>query len=101
MEFYRYDYDGGVRLTTLNLHKETAKGYWIGYGNPGDGFHSDSRWVTKSGKKRYAYPTKKEALTSFSRRKKQQVRILKNQLLNAESGLRNAEKMLKDLELEK
>ena len=76
-------------------------GYWIGYGNPGDGFHSDSRWVAKSGKKRYAYPTKKEALTSFFKRKKQQVRILGNKLRSAETALRNAEKMLKDLELEK
>lgn len=112
MKFYRYEErkwadinDFGelgssshdsVRLITLNLHRETPQGYWIGYGKPDDGFHSHSRWVAKHGKKRYAYPTKKEALWSFFARKKQQVRILKNQLRTAEIALRNAEGMLKN-----
>ena len=114
MKFYRYeerrysDIDdfgiGGsssyirVNLITLNLHKETPKGYWIGYGSYAPSMlHGNSRWVAKSGKKRYAYPTKKEALMSFFKRKKQQVRILKNQLRTAETALRDAEGMLKTI----
>jgi hypothetical protein len=103
MEFYRYEeHNNSVRLITLNLHKETLMGYWIGYGSTNVGsLRSESRWVAKSGKKRYAYPTKKEALTSLFKRKKQQVRILKKQLRTAEIALRNAEGMIKNLELKK
>jgi len=52
--------------------------------------------VAKYGKKRYAYPTKKEALRSFRARKKQQVRILSNQLRTAKMALLDAENMLKN-----
>jgi len=114
MEFYRYidrQYSDGyddnhlsslfssnlkVELMTFNLHKETPKGYWIGYGHITEGgLRSTSRWVAKYGKKRYAYPTKKEALRSFRARKKQQVRILGNQLRTAKMALLDAESMLK------
>lgn len=93
MEFYRYDivtyasmddeiygrmpFGAGemlntrLVLTTMQMHKETPKGYWIGFG----GFHiadlrSECRWVSKTSKKRYAYPSKEEALVGFLHRKK-------------------------------
>ena len=83
-----------VRLITLNLHKETPQGFWIGYGEPSKLF-STSRWISKYGKKRYAYPSKEQALWSFFKRKKQQVRIVKNQVRRAERALEDAERMLK------
>jgi hypothetical protein len=116
MEFYRYEVrqdsdfnDFGdapaplfphvrVQLKTFNLHRETPKGYWIGYGHTTEGsLRSTSRWVSRTAKKRYAFPTKEEALLSFFKRKKQQVRILGNQLRTAEIALRDAEGMLKNV----
>lgn len=88
MKFYRYDttyYADGpeLRLSEFNLYSETPKGYWIGWGHP-EGLHSDKRWVSKTGKKRYAYPTKAEALHSFIYRKKREIKILKARLEGSE-----------------
>ena len=101
MEFYRYEeyYSGDfytvkVRLITLNLHKETPQGYWIGWGRYApDYLRGNSRWVSKTGRKRYAYPTKEEAMTSFLARKEKQVKILKAQLRKAEGALHEGKKM--------
>ena len=112
MEFYRYDIhnyatldmDGDfvsplfpnpkVELTVLNLHKETPKGYWIGYGSLNDGsLRSQSRWVSKTSKKRYAHPTKEEALKSFIFRQKYAIKCLEDQLLNRKFALDIAKKM--------
>jgi len=108
MKFYRYDarvyaeidHDGEfcspsiripkIELTTLNLHKETPKGYWIGYGHPDNGYQSHSRWVSKTAKKRYAYPTKEEALTNYIKRTEKRIKILKSQLSECEFGLNRA-----------
>lgn len=96
MEFYRYeahetssvDQFGDVvskivpnpslTLYTYNLYKETPKGYWIGYGylTPDTSLRSDSRWVSKTAKKRYAYPTKEEALHNYIKRTEKRVKIL-------------------------
>ena len=49
-----------VELRTYNLYKETPKGYWIGYGNLVDAkLRGQAHWVSKTAKKRFAYPTKK------------------------------------------
>jgi len=111
MKFYRYeaivyaelDHDGdyvsprirvpSIVLTELNLHKETPKGYWIGYGHPDNGLQSHSRWVSKTATKRYAYPTKEEALTNYIKRTEKRIRILKSQLDECEYGLMKATKM--------
>lgn len=120
MEFYRYeaivyatmsndDGDYGYSelfrsrpkmvLHTYNLHKETPKGYWIGYGHPDNGYQSHSRWVSKTAKKRYAYPTKEEALTNYIKRTERRVKILKTQLSDTEYGLAAA-KVLEKTEKE-
>ena len=113
MKFYRYeevsyasmDHDGEyyspiipdvrVVLKTYNLHKETPKGYWIGhvYYAP-EYLRGNSRWVSKTGRKRFAYPTKEEAMTNFIKRTERRVKILKAQLLRAEIRLRNAKGMV-------
>lgn len=107
MKFYRYylvkygspENDWGltgyrikVQLTELNLHKETNKGYWIGYGElkPGK-LRSQSQWIAKQGKKRYAYSTKVEALENFVYRTKRRIRILKKQISDCDEALSFAE----------
>jgi hypothetical protein len=107
MKFYRYEakqYTSLLKayvnvkllLIELNLHKETLKGYWIGYGYVEEGkLRSTSKWVSKTARKRYAYPTKEEALTNYIKRTQRRVSILKNQLEVTERGLEVA----KELEL--
>ena len=112
MKFYRYDIqnyaslgaDGdyitptipspNIELTVLNLHKETPKGYWVGYGSlePGK-LRGQSKWVSKTSKKRFAYPTKEEALKSFIFRQKYALKILDYQRLNRKFALSEAEVM--------
>ena len=79
-----------LTLKTYNLHKETSKGYWIGYGHPYNGLQSHSRWVSKTSKKRYAYPTKEMALINYIKRTKRRISILKHQIKSSEDGLRLA-----------
>lgn len=107
MQFYRYeavvyanmssDYGYSIRsmpklvLHTYNLHKETPKGYWIGHGYYApDVLRGNSTWVSKTAKKRYAYPTKEEALTNYIKRTEYRIRILKSQLSDCEYGLKLA-----------
>lgn len=90
MEFYRYivkvtgskseDSHQHISLVfeVYNLHKETPKGYWIGFGIKEDNekLRGKSIWVSKTAKKRFAYKTKIEALQSLISIKKAQIRIL-------------------------
>ena len=102
MKFYRYDNvtysvivdvdadlyaSSGPKLVLYEytLHSETPKGYWIGV------FGGKDKWVSKTSRKRYAYPTKEEALEAFLKRKERQISILKGQLATAETAHRLAE----------
>lgn len=99
MKFYRYeaveyattDIDGEyvnpiypnpkLEIREFNLFKETPKGYWIGHMNPFGHSISDWRkWVSKTSKKRFAYPTKEEALVNFIKRTEKRLKILDWQL---------------------
>jgi len=116
MEFYRYDlmqfasmhddYEYGGNKTsipnpslvlhTYNLQAETPKGYWIGYGHPNNGYNrGDSRWVSKTAKKRYAYPTKEEALHNFIKRTERRIKILEYQAWFCKIGLNLGKKKMK------
>jgi hypothetical protein len=93
-QFYRYewqeyaecDHDGDycapsfpnpkLELRTYDLIKETEKGYWIGYKN----FSSWKKWIPKTSKRRFAYPTKQEAMKNFITRTKRRIKILKWQI---------------------
>jgi len=92
---YRYDAinvstnsdfpDIEIRLRTFKITKHTSKGVWIA---PGDMvYNSHTRWVSNSAKKRFAYPTKAEALESLHYRKYRQVEIVSWQLRCAEVAL--------------
>lgn len=116
MKFYRYEIathvSGGqddyyskpwsthsLKLIEMELHKETSKGYWIGHGVPGQGFVSKSQWISKTGKKRYAYPTKEEAIHNFICRTEMRLKILQSQIDKCKSGLHLIEHEVKNVEL--
>ena len=104
MEFYRYEittyFMGGtdvdseytissfpateLKLKTYPLLRETPQGYWISlYGLS----YSPKKWVSKTGRKRFAYPTQEEALNNFIRRTEKRVKYLENDLSSAQRGL--------------
>jgi hypothetical protein len=64
------------------VEKETPKGYWIV-----EQHCAKRRWVSKYGRKRYAYPTKEEALRSLRRRKELHVEYARVNLETAYQGL--------------
>jgi len=87
MEFYRYkilDLTQGsgffyipeceVTLLTFPLVRETPKGYWIL-----DELDLE-KWISKTSRKRFAYPTKKEAFLNFKKRTEKRLKILSHQV---------------------
>jgi hypothetical protein len=83
MEFYRYtdSHDAygyaHIELSLYVLLRETPCGYWIA---PKWAVNRCSitkekykKWISKDSKKRFAYPTKKEALQNFEKRKLRQI----------------------------
>jgi len=80
-----------VSETQFNLIKETNCGYWI------QREMGDKKWVSKTSRKRYAYPSKEEALKGFVARKFRQISILTAQLGNAKSAMAIGENLLKGL----
>lgn len=112
MNFYRYeaveyasmDWDGEyshskfpnpkLELRTFDLIKETPKGYWIGYKGF---FNSKFKWVSKTSKKRYAYPSKVEALDGYISRTKRRIEIIDYQLTSCKIGVDLAEMEKKKL----
>ncbi len=71
-----------VVLLTYNIVRLTPKGAWVS-GFPGD----KPRFVLNSARKRFACPTKEEAMTSFVARKNRQIRILTSQLQYVKEAL--------------
>jgi len=113
---YRYqaiqfqgDYhDIHLDLNEYRIVRETPKGFWIwiGFGLyenylPNE-LVTDKRdqefnkrilkqglkWVSNDCRKRWAYPTKKEAQINFQKRKQRHIKILKSQLSRAEDALK-------------
>ena len=73
-----------INLRIYTVISETLCGYHVqSYG--------DKRWVSKTSKKRLAYPTRDEAWTSFRARKTRQVAILKIQLELAQKALQHTQ----------
>lgn len=86
-----------VELRTFYLHKETPKGFWIGYGVPQAGLQSYRKWVSKTSRKRYAYPTEKEALTNFITRNIRRIKILQYQIDSCRTAVCIAKEMKTEL----
>ena len=88
-EFYRYmdthdRFGCHIDLTVFRMLRETECGYWIisdhfkRYEKPWpDGIvrmaERSKRWISKTSRKRFAYPTKEEALNNFKKRKERQI----------------------------
>ena len=76
-----------IVLKTHQILKETPKGFWIR-----DHVYW-KKWVSKDGRKRYAYPTKAEALNNFKFRKEKQRKILKARLDEVQQLLNQIDKV--------
>lgn len=76
-----------IRLIECRVLKVTPKGVWL------DTRFGD-RFVRLNANKRYACPTKAEALESFIQRKRRQIRILSRQLEDAEIAIQLAKREL-------
>lgn len=90
-----------LHLVEFQVLKETPKGYWVienGLNFPGS-VDRHKRWVSKDSTKRFCYPSKSEALSSFFRRKVRQVAILGHRLHFAEKALATAQRLLKEKKL--
>lgn len=71
-----------VHIRGYKVLKHTAKGVWLDTYGIGKG-----RFVRLQGRKRYACPTKAEALVSFIARKQAQKRILESRLEDVHDAL--------------
>lgn len=81
---YRKGYGGrGLTIREFYVMSETPKGWWINV----DG---KKTWISKTAKKRYAYPTREEALESFRCRKTAFVKHAQNMLEVAKTDLKIA-----------
>lgn len=93
--FYRYDecayFEGRLEVVATEFYvlKHTPCGVWIE-----SRFGSIKRFVLMSARKRYACPTKEEALVSFIARKKRQRGIYQARLEQVEEALAIAIAML-------
>lgn len=77
-----------IELLEFKLTKETPKGYWLGVIA-----FPKYKWVSKTGKKRYAYPTKEEAMINFIKRTERRIEILERQLWSGKIALDIAKNM--------
>ena len=84
-----------VRFHEYDLYKETDKGYWIKYHCFNvNKIRRDCKWVSKTSRKRFAYPTKEEALMSFIIRQERRIAILEYNMENCISAVDKARKMM-------
>jgi hypothetical protein len=109
-KFYRYsdwsfESDRGLIETRLEeevlfMVRETPCGWWISEDKTYDWkadrkyrvlqLGSQPHWVSKTSRKKYAYPTRKEALESFLARKMRQISILDFQVQGARNAYKEA-----------
>ena len=87
----------------FQILRETSCGYWIipeelaNYPKSMSGIaERGKRWISKTSRKRYAYPTKREALQNFIARKKKQIQYSTYFLERSKIALNKAETMLKE-----
>ncbi len=90
-DFYENPEFGTVKnpplLRRFYAVRETPCGYWIRMMN------GRERWVSKTSRKRYAYPSLKEAAQSYLQRKRHQVGWCKFYLKKAKHFLTHAERL--------
>jgi CO dehydrogenase/acetyl-CoA synthase epsilon subunit len=80
-----------IRLESFDIVRKTPKGYWIKIS------HKKEKWCSASGKKRFAYSDKKEALENFIRRTKRSILINMQFIRFSELALIQAKKIEEEL----
>ena len=92
--FYRYEYQyDSLQLKEYDLIRETPKGYWISACT--SWIDKSEKWIPKSSKKRFAYPTVKEALNNYIIRSNRRISILIGQTERTVKGMKKAKKLIK------
>lgn len=89
-EYYRVepDYeDFKLIYYVYSVIKETPKGVWIKLKGYEDCTYQRKRFILNTSRKKYAHPSKEEALYSFIKRKERQIKILSEKLSAAEDLL--------------
>lgn len=89
MKLYRYEdvnftYRITIKERKFEVLKETLCGYWI---EKWPGARKHKRWVSSTAKKRYAYPTRKEAMINFKARKYRQKQLVEGQLKRVKDAI--------------
>jgi len=74
-----------IRVNRYRVAKETPKGVWI-HRCQFSSYPEDRKFVLRSGRRRFAYPTIDEAKVSFLARKDRQIRILNAQMDKAKEA---------------
>lgn len=88
-------YDLKVELLTFDVLKKTSKGVWIG--NLATGQFGSKKFILNSARKKYACPTKIDALASFLARKYRHRAILKKQLKDVEISIYQSDKLWEEM----
>lgn len=107
MIFYRYEahvnyhnagnFTARAFITEYYAIKETERGYWISTEPPrnddttaltGKQLRMYGRWVSKTARKRYAYPTKAEALINAIARSKMRIFFINRSMKRADAILK-------------
>jgi len=93
--FYRYEWDNihkKIKLVKFEFIAETPAGYWIQEHCIESMFgplrFESKRWIPKRSKKRFAYPTKEEAIKNFFMRRKSYREHCVNHMKGADHSLR-------------
>jgi hypothetical protein len=96
---YYYNEDGiYLYLQIYYVVAYTPAGYWIGTTYKAFPEHNTKeRWISATGKKRFAYPTKREAIISFVARKRKHLIHAQRRFHNVELVAHGAELLLKQM----
>jgi hypothetical protein len=92
------DYGPGLELHILPVVRHTPCGVYVKHAWTDDYITHKPKLVIHSHKKKYAYPTKEQALTNFVLRTERRIEILKRQIKQAEEAFKVGLKMLNKVE---
>lgn len=83
-----YSYTSSLKM--YEVLKHTPKGVWLHTPFENNGVHGPKKFVRRDTRKRWACPTKMEALESFLQRKRRRVSILMAQIAHEKSMVADA-----------
>lgn len=100
---FRYDtvffIDQGptIHLTKYKILSTTPKGFWIPKQEYDPTAAYGKRWVSNNARKRFVYPTMREALYAYIKRKEKMEKILRARLKDTKTVLKIAIELLVEL----